>query len=118
MAGEFRWRLEAANGQITAQPQGYASKDSAKKGIASVQANAAGATRAPPPESRPRRRAEARCPGTDRFRDIVAVRGVGVRQARLGGWSLVATMGWGPGLSERRHPIQQAGLRSDSESGV
>ncbi|MEV6655436.1 YegP family protein [Nocardia fluminea] len=43
-AGKFRWRLKAGNGEIIAQSQAYESKESAKKGIASVQTNAAGAT--------------------------------------------------------------------------
>lgn len=42
-AGKFRWRLKAGNGEIIAQSQAYESKESAKKGIASVQTNAAGA---------------------------------------------------------------------------
>ncbi|MFE6925466.1 YegP family protein [Nocardia sp. NPDC057663] len=41
--GKFRWRLKAGNGEIIAQSQAYESKESAKKGIASVQTNAAGA---------------------------------------------------------------------------
>ncbi|MEV6661564.1 YegP family protein [Nocardia fluminea] len=43
-AGKFRWRLKAGNGEIIAQSQAYESKDSARKGIASVQTNAADAT--------------------------------------------------------------------------
>lgn len=43
-AEKFRWRLKAGNGEVIAQSQAYTSKDAAKKGIASVQANAAGAT--------------------------------------------------------------------------
>ncbi|MEV0684773.1 YegP family protein [Nocardia sp. NPDC050378] len=43
-AGKVRWRLKAGNGEVIAQSQGYASKDAAKNGIASVQSNAAGAT--------------------------------------------------------------------------
>ncbi|MFB7719386.1 YegP family protein [Nocardia sp. NPDC056100] len=42
-ADKFRWRLKAANGEVIAQSQAYASKDAAKKGISSVQTNAAGA---------------------------------------------------------------------------
>ncbi|MGW4534253.1 YegP family protein [Nocardia sp. NPDC004340] len=42
-ADKFRWRLKAGNGEVIAQSQAYASKDAAKKGIASVQTNAAGA---------------------------------------------------------------------------
>ncbi|WP_280222090.1 YegP family protein [Nocardia neocaledoniensis] len=41
--GKFRWRLKAGNGEIIASSQAYESKDAAKKGIASVQSNAAGA---------------------------------------------------------------------------
>ncbi|WP_029923942.1 MULTISPECIES: YegP family protein [Nocardia] len=43
-ANKYRWRLKAGNGEVIAQSQAYASKDAAKKGIASVQTNAAGAT--------------------------------------------------------------------------
>ncbi|WP_306362097.1 DUF1508 domain-containing protein [Nocardia sp. CC227C] len=43
-SGKFRWRLEAGNGEIVAQSQAYASKDAAKKGIASVQSTAAAAS--------------------------------------------------------------------------
>lgn len=43
-ADKFRWRLKAGNGEVIAQSQAYTSKDAAKKGIASVQANATGAT--------------------------------------------------------------------------
>ncbi|MGS2809222.1 MULTISPECIES: YegP family protein [Nocardia] len=43
-SSKFRWRLKAGNGEIIAQSQAYESKDAAKKGIASVQSNAAGAT--------------------------------------------------------------------------
>ncbi|MGW0184053.1 YegP family protein [Nocardia sp. NPDC003345] len=39
-AGKFRWRLEAGNGETIAASQAYETKDSAKKGIASVQSNA------------------------------------------------------------------------------
>lgn len=42
-ADKFRWRLKAGNGEVIAQSQAYATKDAAKKGIASVQTNAAGA---------------------------------------------------------------------------
>ncbi|MFI6869303.1 YegP family protein [Nocardia sp. NPDC050406] len=42
-ADKFRWRLKAGNGEIVAQSQGYGSKDAAKKGISSVQSNAASA---------------------------------------------------------------------------
>lgn len=38
-AGEFRFRLKAANGSILLASEGYGSIDSAKKGTASVQAN-------------------------------------------------------------------------------
>ncbi|MEG0070537.1 MAG: DUF1508 domain-containing protein [Raoultibacter sp.] len=40
-AGEFRFRLTAANGENIIGSQGYTSKESCKKGVASVQANAA-----------------------------------------------------------------------------
>ena len=39
----FRFRLVASNGQIIATSQGYKSKESCKKGIASVAKNASGA---------------------------------------------------------------------------
>ncbi len=42
-AGEFRFRLKAPNGQIVAVGEGYSSKAACLKGVASVQANAAGA---------------------------------------------------------------------------
>ncbi|GGK91760.1 YegP family protein [Nocardia jinanensis] len=38
--GKFRWRLKAGNGEIIAASQAYESKDSAKKGIASVRSHA------------------------------------------------------------------------------
>ncbi|MGW5384266.1 YegP family protein [Nocardia sp. NPDC003963] len=37
---KFRWRLKAGNGETIAQSQAYATRDAAKKGIASVQTNA------------------------------------------------------------------------------
>jgi uncharacterized protein len=43
-SGKFRFRLKAANGEIIAQSEAYASKDSAKNGIASVKANAGAPT--------------------------------------------------------------------------
>jgi uncharacterized protein YegP (UPF0339 family) len=43
-AGKFRIRLKASNGEIIATGEAYESKASAKKGIESVQKNAAGAT--------------------------------------------------------------------------
>ncbi|WP_049947730.1 HVO_2922 family protein [Candidatus Halobonum tyrrellensis] len=43
-AEEWRWRLVAANGNIIADSgEGYRSKQGAKRGIASVKANADGA---------------------------------------------------------------------------
>lgn len=42
-AGEFRFKLIATNGLTIAVSQGYDSKDSALKGIASVKQNAGGA---------------------------------------------------------------------------
>ena len=39
-AGEFRVRLKAGNGEIIAIGEGYTTKDSCKKGIASVKINA------------------------------------------------------------------------------
>ena len=39
--GEIRFRLKASNGQIILASEGYKSKASAKKGIASVQRNCA-----------------------------------------------------------------------------
>lgn len=39
-AGEFRFRLKAANGEIIAVSEGYKSKASAKNGIASIGRNA------------------------------------------------------------------------------
>ncbi|MEG1398075.1 MAG: DUF1508 domain-containing protein [Raoultibacter sp.] len=42
-ASAFRFRLTAANGKNIMGSQGYASKESCKKGIESVQANAAAA---------------------------------------------------------------------------
>ena len=43
-AGKFRWRLKAGNNEVVAQSQAYESKYGAKKGIASVQNSAPGAT--------------------------------------------------------------------------
>jgi uncharacterized protein YegP (UPF0339 family) len=43
-AGKFRFRLKASNGEIIATGEAYESRASAKKGIESVQKNAAGAT--------------------------------------------------------------------------
>jgi len=40
---KYRFRLKAMNGEIVAASQGYKSKDSCKKGIASIYNNAAGA---------------------------------------------------------------------------
>ena len=42
--GRFRWRLKAGNGETIAASQAYESKEGAKKGIASVQNSAPGAT--------------------------------------------------------------------------
>ena len=39
-AGEYRFRLKAMNGEIIAASQGYKSKGSCKKGIASISNNA------------------------------------------------------------------------------
>lgn len=39
-AGESRFRLKAANGEIIASSEGYSSRAAAKNGIASVQKNA------------------------------------------------------------------------------
>jgi uncharacterized protein YegP (UPF0339 family) len=43
-AGEFRFHLKAANGEIIASSEGYKSKAAAENGIKSVQGNAPGAT--------------------------------------------------------------------------
>lgn len=43
-AGKTRWRLKAGNNEVIAASQAYESKESAKKGIASVQNSAPGAT--------------------------------------------------------------------------
>ena len=43
-AGQFRFHLKAANGEIVAASQGYETKASAEKGIESVKTNAPGAT--------------------------------------------------------------------------
>jgi hypothetical protein len=42
-AGKFRFRLKASNGEVIASSEAYASKASAKNGIASIKKNAAGA---------------------------------------------------------------------------
>ena len=39
-AGEYRFRLKAANGEVIATSEGYASKSGAKNGIESVQKTA------------------------------------------------------------------------------
>lgn len=39
-AGKHRFRLKAANGEVIATSQGYASKESCKNGIESVRKNA------------------------------------------------------------------------------
>jgi uncharacterized protein len=39
-AGQFRFRLKAANGEIIAVSEGYASKEGAVKGIESIKKNA------------------------------------------------------------------------------
>ena len=39
-AGEYRFRLKAANGEIIGKSEGYKAKASAKKGIASIAKNA------------------------------------------------------------------------------
>ena len=43
-SGEFRFRLNATNGQITAVGEGYKAKSGCMNGIESVKKNAAGAT--------------------------------------------------------------------------
>ena len=43
-AGEYRFRLKAANGEIIGKSEGYKAKASAKKGIASIAKNAPDAT--------------------------------------------------------------------------
>ena len=40
VAGEYRFRLRAPNGEIIAASEGYKSKDGCKNGIASVKENA------------------------------------------------------------------------------
>ncbi len=42
-SGDYRFRLKAANGQTIAIGQGYSSKASCMKGIASIRKNAPGA---------------------------------------------------------------------------
>lgn len=42
-AGEFRFRLKAANGEIIASSEGYSSKQACQNGINSVKTNAASA---------------------------------------------------------------------------
>jgi len=42
-SGKFRFHLKAANGEIIAASQGYETKASAEKGIASVKTSAPGA---------------------------------------------------------------------------
>ncbi|XDD48580.1 YegP family protein (plasmid) [Leptospira sp. WS39.C2] len=42
-AGEFRFRLKAANGEIIASSEGYSSKQACENGINSVKNNAASA---------------------------------------------------------------------------
>ncbi|MCL2317476.1 MAG: YegP family protein [Methanomassiliicoccaceae archaeon] len=44
VGNKYRFRLRAMNGEIVAASQGYMSKDSCKKGIASVSVNAIDAT--------------------------------------------------------------------------
>lgn len=39
-AGEFRFRLKAANGEIIASSEGYSSKQACENGINSVKSNA------------------------------------------------------------------------------
>lgn len=43
-SGQFRFNLKAANGEVIASSEGYASKASAQGGIDSVKKNAADAT--------------------------------------------------------------------------
>lgn len=43
VAGEFRFKLVAENGQTIAVSEGYSTKDNALNGIKSVKQNAAGA---------------------------------------------------------------------------
>jgi uncharacterized protein YegP (UPF0339 family) len=40
MAGQYRFHLKAMNGEIVAASEGYTSKESCKKGIASISRNA------------------------------------------------------------------------------
>ncbi|XDD44804.1 YegP family protein (plasmid) [Leptospira sp. WS60.C2] len=42
-AGEFRFRLKAANGEVIASSEGYSSKQACQNGINSVKTNAASA---------------------------------------------------------------------------
>ena len=43
-AGEYRFHLKAANGEIIASSEGYKTKAGAENGIESIKANAASAT--------------------------------------------------------------------------
>jgi len=42
-AGDFRFRLKAANGKVICQGQGYKTKNACLKGVESIKTNAAGA---------------------------------------------------------------------------
>jgi len=42
-AGDFRFRLKAANGKVICQGQGYKTKNACLKGIESIKTNASGA---------------------------------------------------------------------------
>lgn len=44
LSGQFRFRLKAANNEVIAVSEGYASKAGAQNGIASVRANAGAGT--------------------------------------------------------------------------
>ena len=51
-AGEYRFRLKASNGEIILASEGYKAKSGCKNGIASVQKNAASASRFQKTETR------------------------------------------------------------------
>jgi uncharacterized protein YegP (UPF0339 family) len=40
-AGEFRWRLRAANGEIIAQSEGYTRKEDAERGLTAAKESSA-----------------------------------------------------------------------------
>jgi uncharacterized protein YegP (UPF0339 family) len=82
--GKFRFRLKATNGQVILASQAYATKVSARNGIASVQKNAADASRFELKDSQDKfmfnlKASNGQVVGTSQRYDTVKTRDNGVR---------------------------------------